>query len=82
VGSLFAMLVVALFSEMMYIYHLFLALLMNAPLVVGGGVRQVGILAQRDGQTVLLRYTLTEGQRLAVVQPGATPAKPAHPPGA
>jgi hypothetical protein len=68
-ASLMSMMVVALFLEMEFIYHIFLALLANAPLLVGTTVRTVGVLAEMNGKTVLLRYQLKPGQRLALVRP-------------
>jgi hypothetical protein len=74
VGSLLAMLVVALFSEMYYIYHLMIGVMANAPLYMGAGAvagaRHVGVLAHVNGKPVLLRYTLKPGQRLALVRQG------------
>jgi hypothetical protein len=71
-ASLAAMLVVALFGETYYIYHMLLGLMANAPLLVGSGAgadRQVGVLAMLNGNQVLLRYRLKPGQRLALVTP-------------
>jgi len=76
-AAMIAQLVVALFAEMNYIFHLFLGLYMNAPLLVGTGARarQVGILADVKGRPVLLRYTLAPQQGLAVVpRPGQPPS--------
>jgi hypothetical protein len=70
VASFISMFVVSLFGEMYFIYHMYLALLANAPLIVGGGVRHVGVLAQVDGKPVILRYALKQGQKLAIVRPG------------
>jgi hypothetical protein len=69
IASFMSMFVVSLFGEMYFIYHMFLGLLANAPIMVGGGVRHVGVLAEVDGRTVVLRYALKQGQRLAVVRP-------------
>ncbi|MGE5611882.1 MAG: hypothetical protein ACM359_21730, partial [Bacillota bacterium] len=65
-GSLGAMLVVALFSETEYIYYMLLGVIANASLLVQGATRHVGVLAELDGRPVLLRYTLRPGQRLAL----------------
>lgn len=70
IASMMSMFVVSLFGEMYFIYHMFLGLIANAPIMVGGGVRHVGVLAEVDGSPVLLRYALKQGQRLAVVRPG------------
>jgi hypothetical protein len=78
-ASLFSMFVVSLFGEMYFIYHMFLGLLANAPIMVGSGVRTVGVLAEVDGKKVLLRYQLKAGQRLAIVHP-PTAAAPATAP--
>jgi hypothetical protein len=72
-ASLLAMQLVALFAEMFYIYHLFLALCANSLLICGaesGADRLVGVLAEQNGKQVLLRYRLKPGQRLALVRPG------------
>ena len=71
IASFMSMFVVSLFGEMYFIYHMFLGLLANAPIMIGGGVRHVGVLAEVDGKPVILRYALKQGQRLAVVQPPA-----------
>jgi hypothetical protein len=77
VASVMSMFVVSLFGEMYFIYHMFLGLLANAPIMVGGGLRHVGVLAEVDGKKVLLRYALKPGQRLAIVTPPtAGPAAP------
>ena len=71
-ASLAAMLVVALFAELYYFYHLLLGVMANAVLLVGGGAaagRVVGVLTELDGRQVLLRYHLKPGQTLAVVNP-------------
>jgi hypothetical protein len=71
-AALAAMLVVALFGETYYIFHMLLGLMANAPLLVGGGAsadRHVGVLAMLNGNQVLLRYRLKPGQRLALVTP-------------
>ncbi|HEY7120692.1 MAG TPA: hypothetical protein VH475_29175 [Tepidisphaeraceae bacterium] len=73
IASVMSMFVVSLFGEMYFIYHMFLGLLANAPIMVGGGLRHVGVLAEVDGKPVLLRYALKQGQRLAVVHPGQPP---------
>jgi hypothetical protein len=70
IASFISMFVVSLFGEMYFIYHMYLALLANAPLIVGGGVRHVGVMAQVDGKPVILRYALKQGQKLAIVRPG------------
>jgi hypothetical protein len=80
VASVMSMFVVSLFGEMYFIYHMFLGLLANAPIMVGGGLRHVGVLAEVDGRKVLLRYALKPGQRLAIVQPPSTgAAQPVQP---
>ena len=71
-ASLLAMQLVALFAEMFYIYHVFLALCANAILICGSESttdRMVGVMAEMNGQKVLLRYRLKPGQRLALVRP-------------
>lgn len=69
-GSLAAMLVVALFGETYYIFHLVLGVMANAPQLVGGTTeRVVGVVAQVNGKRVVLRYRLKPGQRLALVTP-------------
>jgi hypothetical protein len=73
IASVMSMFVVSLFGEMYFIYHMFLGLMANAPIMVGGGVRHVGVMAEIDGKPVLLRYALKQGQRLAVVRPGEAP---------
>jgi hypothetical protein len=73
IASLMSLFVVSLFGEMYHIYHMFLALMANAPILVGGGVRHVGVLAEVDGRQVILRYELKQGQKLAIVHPGAAP---------
>jgi len=83
-ASLAAMLVVSLFGETYYIFHLLLGVMANAPLLVGaglipGGDRQVGVLATIDGKQILYRYRLKPGQRLAIVKPVQPPAPPAQP---
>ncbi len=75
-ASLLAMLVVSVFAEMYYIYHMLLALVANSPRLVGSATRQVGLLAEFNGQKVLVRYTLKPGQRLAIVAPGGPAALP------
>ena len=67
VASLGAMLVVALFAEMYYIYHLMLGLFANAPLLVSARTREVGVLAEVEGRRVLFKYRLRPGQQLALV---------------
>jgi hypothetical protein len=69
IASIMSMFVVSLFAEMYFIYHMFLGVLANTPIIVGGGTRHVGVLAEVDGKTVVLRYALKQGQRLAVVRP-------------
>src|SRR6185503_11378637 len=69
-ASFISMFVVSLFGEMYFIYHMFLALLANAPLIVGGGLRHVGVMTEVDGKQVMLRYALKQGQKLAIVHPG------------
>lgn len=69
IGSVISMFVVSLFGEMYFIYHMFLGLLANAPIMIGGGTRTVGVLAEVDGQQVMLRYQLKQGQKLAIVRP-------------
>ena len=73
IASVMSMFVVSLFGEMYFIYHMFLGLMANAPIMVGGGVRHVGVMAEIDGRPVLLRYALKQGQRLAIVRPGDVP---------
>jgi amino acid permease len=73
IASVMSMFVVSLFGEMYFIYHMFLGLMANAPIMVGGGVRHVGVMAEVDGKPVLLRYALKQGQRLAIVRPGEPP---------
>lgn len=73
IASVMSMFVVSLFGEMYFIYHMFLGLLANAPIMIGGGVRHVGVMAEIDGKPVMLRYTLKQGQRLAIVRPGGPP---------
>jgi hypothetical protein len=73
IASVMSMFVVSLFGEMYFIYHMFLGLMANAPIMVGGGVRHVGVMAEIDGKPVLLRYALKQGQRLAIVRPGEAP---------
>jgi hypothetical protein len=68
-ASIMSMFVVSLFAEMYFIYHMFLGVLANTPILVGGGTRHVGVLAEVDGKPVILRYALKQGQRLAIVQP-------------
>jgi hypothetical protein len=74
IASMMSMFVVSLFAEMYFIYHMFLGVIANTPILVGGGVRHVGVLAEVDGKTVVLRYALKQGQRLAVVRPPGAPA--------
>jgi hypothetical protein len=77
VASLMSLFVVSLFGEMYHIYHMFLALLANAPILVGGGTRHVGVLAEVDGKQELLRYELKQGHKLAIMRPSPTaPAAP------
>jgi hypothetical protein len=71
IASVMSMFVVSLFGEMYFIYHMFLGLLANAPIMVGGGARQVGVLAEVNGFPVILRYTLKQGQKLAIIRPPA-----------
>lgn len=73
IASLMSLFVVSLFGEMYHIYHMFLALMANAPILVGGGTRHVGVLAEVDGRKVLLRYELKQGQKLAIVRPAGEP---------
>ena len=75
IASLLAMQLVALFAEMFFIYHMFLALVANTLLIVGTqpDERTVGVLAEMDGKRVMLRYRLKAGQRLALVRPPGTP---------
>lgn len=70
-GSLGAMLVVALFSETYFIFHMLLGVMASAPVLVGGAMREVNLLAQKDGKPVVLRFRLKPGQTLAVVRPAA-----------
>jgi hypothetical protein len=79
IASVMSMFVVSLFGEMYFIYHMFLGLMANAPIIVGGGLRHVGVLAEVDGRKVLLRYALKPGQRLAIVQPPAGNPEPVQP---
>jgi hypothetical protein len=76
-GSLGAMLVVALFSETYFIYHMFLGVLANAPLLVGAAWRHVDLPAQLHGRPVTLRFRLKPGQKLVLVRP-VRAAKPIH----
>jgi len=69
-----AMLVVALFGEMAVIYQMFMAIMANAPLLVGTTARRVGVMAEVDGRPVMLVYTLKPGQTLAMITP-ATPVE-------
>jgi hypothetical protein len=80
-ASLAAMLIVALFGETYYIYHLLLGVMANAPLLVSAvsGDRLVGVLAMLNGQKVLLRYRLKPGQQLALVRPANTRASQDQP---
>jgi hypothetical protein len=75
---------VTLFSEVYFIYHMFLAILVNSDIIVksgqsaldnkeDSGLRQVGVLLEQNGQKYLLRYTLRPGQRLALVHPPTQP---------
>jgi len=70
-GVLLGLSVVSLFSDMQYIFHMYLGVLAAAPKLVGQAAqsRQVGLLAEYNGQPVLLRYTLAPGQGLAIVTP-------------
>ena len=79
IASVMSMFVVSLFGEMYFIYHMFLGLMANAPIMVGGGVRHVGVMAEVDGKPVLLRYALKQGQRLAIVRPGEAPVVTGRP---
>lgn len=81
IASVMSMFVVSLFGEMYFIYHMFLGLMANAPIMVGGGVRHVGVMAEVDGKPVLLRYALKQGQRLAIVRPGEAPVVTSAPAG-
>ena len=73
VSSMFAMQLVALFSEMYFIYHMFLGLVANTMVICGSDAEpaehSVGVLAEMDGRKVLLRYRLKPGQKLALVRP-------------
>ena len=71
IASMLAMQLVALFAEMFFIYHMFLALCANTYLICGSQPeeRVVGVLAEMDGKQVLLRYRLKPGQRLGLVRP-------------
>jgi hypothetical protein len=73
IGTLLAMQLVALFGEMYYIYHVFLALVANTMVICGSSDegRSVGVLAELEGQQVLLRYKLKPGQKLAIVRRGS-----------
>jgi hypothetical protein len=73
IASMMSMFVVSLFAEMYFIYHMFLGVIANTPILVGGGTRHVGVVAEVDGKKVILRYALKEGQRLAVVRPPEAP---------
>ncbi len=72
IGSMLAMQLVALFAEMFFLYHVFLALMANTVVICGTEQteRHVGVLAELGGRQVLLRYRLRPGQRLAIVRPG------------
>jgi hypothetical protein len=82
------MLLVTLFSEVYFIYHMFLGILANSDIIIKSGLdnqqrgfevvgtRQVGVLVEQNGKKYLLRYTLHPNQRLALVhQPN--PPQPA-----
>jgi hypothetical protein len=73
IASFMSMFVVSLFGEMYHIYHMFFGLMANAPIMVGGGVRHVGVMANIDGRQVMLRYELKQGQKLAIVRPPVAP---------
>jgi hypothetical protein len=73
------MLLVTLFSEMYFIYHMVLGVIANSDLLVKGsstGERQVGVLVEQNGQRILYRYHLAAGQRLAVLEPTTAHARP------
>ncbi|HEV8292650.1 MAG TPA: hypothetical protein VGP94_12035, partial [Tepidisphaeraceae bacterium] len=83
-ASILGMLLVTLFSEVYFIYHMFIAILVNSDIIVASGqsasdnkndsgLRQVGVLLEQNGKKFLLRYTLRPGQRLAVVHPPTQP---------
>jgi hypothetical protein len=86
IASLLGMLLVTLFSEMYFIYHMFLAILANSDIIIGKsagagggtspGLRQVMVLVEQNGKKVAYRYALKPGQRLALVQPA--PETSAH----
>ncbi len=78
VGSLVLMMIVSFWMEMYNIYHVFLAVLANTPMLVGGGLRYVGVWAEMNGKPVILRYTLKANQQLAILHP-PVPAEPARP---
>lgn len=69
-ATLLGMLLVALFSEMYFIYHMFLGVVANANLMVGArvAVRHVDVLAEQAGRPVLLRFGLRPGEALALVR--------------
>jgi hypothetical protein len=78
VASILGMLVVALFSEVYFIYHMMLGVIANAPLLVnslpsagkGTAQRIVGILVEENGHRKLYRARLNPGQTIAIVHPG------------
>ena len=94
-ASILGMLLVTLFSEVYFIYHMFLGILANSDIIVksgqsdsdktkdDSGLRQVGVLLEQNGQKYLLRYTLRPNQRLALVhqpkQPQQEPKKEEQP---
>ena len=51
-----------------------MAIMANAPLLVGTTARRVGVMAEVDGRPVMLVYTLKPGQTLAMITP-ATPVE-------
>jgi hypothetical protein len=83
-ASILGMLLVTLFSEVYFIYHMFLGILANSDIIIASGkkdsdnkddsgLRRVGVLVEQNGQKYLLRYTLRPGQRLALVPPPSQP---------
>ncbi len=69
-ASVMALFLVSLFAEMNYIFHMFVALAGSAPALMGSGdTRQIGVIAEVGGRRVLLRYTVTAEQRLALISP-------------
>jgi hypothetical protein len=80
-ASILGMLLVTLFSEVYFIYHMFIGIVANSDIIIksglkdsdktssDSGLRQVGVLLEQNGQKYLLRYTLRPNQRLALIHP-------------